>query len=81
MLGRGGQHRWPRAGASGTALRTQREAWHARSDAPPAVLLRGLQAWTRLHEVPSLELDGHLAAAGVDPALLYQAERTSWSVR
>jgi hypothetical protein len=59
------------------ALRTQLEAWHARSDAlvlPPAVVLWGLQAWTRLHAALSLELDGHLAAAGVDPAPLYQAE-------
>ena len=59
------------------ALRTQLEAWHARSDGPllpSAVLLRGLQAWTRLHGVLSLELDGHLGTTGVDPALLYQAE-------
>jgi len=39
---RGGRHRWPRAGAKvPPALRTQLEAWHARSDAPvlpPAVL-------------------------------------------
>jgi hypothetical protein len=34
-------------------------------------LLRGRQAWTRRHEVLSLELDGHLAATGVDRALLY----------
>ena len=44
-------------------------------------LLRGRRAWTRLHDVLSLELLGHLAATGADPALLYQAERTSWSVR
>jgi hypothetical protein len=31
-------------------------------------------AWTRLHGVLSLELGGHLAATGMDPALLYQAE-------
>lgn len=59
------------------ALRTQIEMCRTTSDAPalpPAVLLRGLLAWTRLHGVLSLELDGHLAATGVDPALLYQAE-------
>jgi AcrR family transcriptional regulator len=63
--------------AAPPALRTQLEARPARPDAPvlpSAVLLRGVQAWTRLHGVLSLELDGHLIAAGVDPALLYQAE-------
>jgi AcrR family transcriptional regulator len=59
------------------SLRAQLETWHARSGAsalPPATLLRALLAWTRLHGVLSLELDGHLTATGVDPALLYQAE-------
>ncbi len=58
-------------------LRAQLEAWHARSGAsalPPAALLPALLAWTRLHGVLSLELDGHLTATGIDPALLYQAE-------
>lgn len=58
-------------------LRAQLEAWHARSAAsalPPTTLLRALLAWTRLHGVLSLELDGHLTSTGVDPALLYQAE-------
>lgn len=58
-------------------LRAQLNAWQARSAAsalPPATLLRALLAWTRLHGVLSLELDGHLTSTGVDPALLYQAE-------
>ena len=41
---------------------------------PPAVVLWGFQAWTRRYGALSLELDGHLAATGVDPAPLYQAE-------
>jgi AcrR family transcriptional regulator len=60
-----------------SGLPAQLEAWHARSGAsslPPATLLRALLAWTRLHGVLSLELDGHLTATGIDPALLYQAE-------
>jgi hypothetical protein len=58
-------------------LSAQLEAWPARSAAsavPPATVLRALLAWTRLHGVLSLELDGHLTATGIDPALLYQAE-------
>jgi AcrR family transcriptional regulator len=67
----------PSGGSVPASLRAQLETWHARSGAsalPPATLLRALLAWTRLHGVLSLELDGHLAATGVDPALLYQAE-------
>ena len=57
-------------------LRAQLEAWQARSgaSAPPAALPPALLAWTRLHGVLSLELNGHLTATGIDPALLYQAE-------
>jgi|SRR5271166_3581341 len=58
-------------------LRAQLEAWRARSAAPAlpsATLLRAMLAWTRLHGVLSLELDGHLTATGIDPALLYEAE-------
>lgn len=40
----------------------------------PAVLALGLASWTRLHGVISLELEGHLGATGLDPALLYGAE-------
>lgn len=58
-------------------LSAQLGPWHARSGAsglPRATLLRALLAWTRLHGVLSLELNGHLTATGIDPALLYQAE-------
>jgi hypothetical protein len=58
-------------------LSAQLEAWHARSGAsalPAATLLGALLAWTRPHGVLSLELDGHVTATGIDPALLYQAE-------
>jgi AcrR family transcriptional regulator len=67
----------PSAAAVPSGLHTQLEAWHARSGAsalPPDILLRALLAWTRLHGVLSLELDGHLTATGIDPALVYQAE-------
>jgi AcrR family transcriptional regulator len=58
-------------------LDAQLQAWHQRSGAPPlpsASLHRGLIAWTRLHGLLSLELEGHLAATQIDPALLYRAE-------
>lgn len=67
----------PSGPAEPSGLRTQLEARHARSGAsalPPGILLRALLAWTRLHGVLSLELDGHLTATGIDPALVYQAE-------
>lgn len=58
-------------------LDAQLQVWHQRSGAnplPSATLHRAMVAWTRLHGVLSLELDGHLSSTGVDPALLYQAE-------
>jgi hypothetical protein len=41
---------------------------------PAAVLHFGLVWWSRLHGLISLELGRHLAATGVDPALLYRTE-------
>jgi AcrR family transcriptional regulator len=59
------------------ALSRQLRDWQKRTgmpDLPDATLLAGLNAWTRLHGVISLELDGHLPSTGVDPQLLYDAE-------
>ncbi|MGW7319545.1 TetR/AcrR family transcriptional regulator [Streptomyces sp. NPDC054854] len=39
-----------------------------------SALRRAVAFWTRLHGVLSLELGGHFAGMGVDPALLYEAE-------
>ena len=58
-------------------LAAQVRAWGQRSpipDRPAGRLYLGLVAWTRLHGLISLELGQHLAATGVDPALLYEAE-------
>jgi len=41
---------------------------------PSGVLLLGLTAWTRLHGVVSLEIEGTFAQMGLDPARLYDAE-------
>ncbi len=41
---------------------------------PGSVLRRGITWWTRLHGLLSLEIEGHFAGMGFDPALLYDAE-------
>jgi AcrR family transcriptional regulator len=43
-------------------------------DLPAERLHLGLVAWTRLHGLISLELGQHLAATGIDPARLFEAE-------
>jgi len=40
----------------------------------PGVLLLGLVAWTRMHGILSLEIEGFFAQMGVDPARLYKVE-------
>lgn len=58
-------------------LRAELETWTQRvggQQLPPAVLLRGVVFWSRLHGLVSLELDRHLASMQLDPELLYQAE-------
>jgi AcrR family transcriptional regulator len=45
-----------------------------RVDLPVGLLRFGLVWWSRLHGMISLELGMHLAATGIDPALLYQGE-------
>jgi AcrR family transcriptional regulator len=61
-------------------LSRQLRDWQKRTgmpDLPDAKLLAGFTAWTRLHGVVSLELEGHLPSTGVDPQLLYDAEVSS----
>jgi len=48
--------------------------WAGGHPAGPAVLHEALAFWTRLHGVLSLELAGHFAAMGFDPARLFEAE-------
>ena len=65
---------------SSRTLGRQLRDWQKRTGMPDlcdATLLAGLNAWTRLHGVISLELDGHLPSTGVDPQLLYDAEVSS----
>ncbi|GAA4833742.1 TetR/AcrR family transcriptional regulator [Kitasatospora terrestris] len=49
-------------------------AWAGDHPAPSSVLRRAVTFWTRLHGVLSLELAGHFAGMGFDPARLYAAE-------
>jgi AcrR family transcriptional regulator len=59
------------------ALRTELETWTERAGGvprPPAILLRGIIFWSRLHGVISLELDGHLASMQLDAELIFRAE-------
>ncbi|MEU3661364.1 TetR/AcrR family transcriptional regulator [Streptomyces sp. NPDC032940] len=56
-----------------THLETHRD-WVRGHPAGPPVLHEALAFWTRLHGVLSLELAGHFAAMGFDPALLFEAE-------
>ncbi|NUW32365.1 TetR/AcrR family transcriptional regulator [Nonomuraea sp. SMC257] len=48
--------------------------WAADPSVPTAALRRALSFWTRLHGVLSLELAGHFAGMGIDPALLFADE-------
>lgn len=41
---------------------------------PPGVLLAGVTAWTRLHGIISLEIEGIFDQMGLDPTRLYDAE-------
>ncbi|MEU9303309.1 TetR-like C-terminal domain-containing protein [Streptomyces sp. NPDC048269] len=57
-----------------TAHLAEHREWAGGHPAPPEALHRFLAVWTRLHGVLSLELAGHFAAMGFDPALLFAAE-------
>ncbi|WP_327682399.1 TetR/AcrR family transcriptional regulator [Kitasatospora sp. NBC_00458] len=48
--------------------------WAGGHPAAPGALHRFLTLWTRLHGVLSLELAGHFAGMGFDPAVLFAAE-------
>ena len=68
----------PAAPLADAALRRQLTEWgetRSTDSAPaPGVLLLGLLAWTRLHGIVSLEIEGFFDQVGVDPARLYKTE-------
>jgi AcrR family transcriptional regulator len=58
-------------------LRAELDTWTRRvggEGLAPAILLRGVIFWSRLHGLVSLELDRHLASMQLAPELLYRAE-------
>jgi AcrR family transcriptional regulator len=60
-----------------TILRRQLKAWaentnEAHND--PGILQLGLTAWTRMHGILSLEIEGIFTQMGIDPERLYQTE-------
>jgi AcrR family transcriptional regulator len=55
--------------------------WAGDHPASPAVLHQALSFWTRVHGVLSLELSGHFAGMGFDPALLFASELDDLLIR
>lgn len=65
------------AGQPGDALDRQLARWADNRERPgtaPAVALRAVLAWSRLHGLVSLEIGGNFASMGIDPQLLFEAE-------
>lgn len=60
------------------ALARQLQKWGARQNTDtvlaPGDLLLGMLAWTRLHGIVSLEIEGFFDQVGVDPSRLYDNE-------
>ena len=57
-------------------LTSQLAAWaqaHA-FDFDPAVALRAILIWSRLHGLVSLEIAGNFASMGIDPSPLFEAQ-------
>lgn len=57
-------------------LTRQLDAWASSRglDAPAPVALRAIQVWSRLHGLVLLEIEGNLAAMGLDPAMIFDIE-------
>ncbi len=58
------------------ALAAQLAGWAAHRgvpDADPAVAMRAVELWSRVHGLVSLEIEGNFASMGLDPGPLYDA--------
>lgn len=58
------------------ALSTELAGWAASrgmSAVDPAVAMRAVELWSRIHGLVSLEIEGNFAAMGLDPGPLYDA--------
>jgi hypothetical protein len=57
-------------------LASQLTAWaqtHA-ADVDPAIALRAILIWSRLHGLVSLEIAGNFASMGIDPDQVFEAQ-------
>jgi AcrR family transcriptional regulator len=72
ILGEAGEQ----AAAPPEPLASQLAAWARPYDHPagPAVALRAILAWSRLHGFVSLEIAGNYTSMGLDPARLFEIE-------
>ena len=73
------EHERARPASRRTALERQLEAgpWvpeEFRGQVPGGVLAGAILAWSRMHGLIGLEINGQFAAMGFDPALLYERE-------
>jgi AcrR family transcriptional regulator len=68
----------PSPTVSDTTLERQLQEWGARQNSNSVLasgdLLLGMVAWTRLHGIISLEIEGFFVPVGVDPSRLYESE-------
>ncbi|MEV4510572.1 TetR/AcrR family transcriptional regulator [Dactylosporangium sp. NPDC049525] len=58
------------------ALSAQLAGWASRRGVPdvdPAVAVRAVELWSRVHGLVSLEIEGNFTSMGLDPAPLYDA--------
>ena len=57
-------------------LASQLTAWaHAHAlDVDPAIALRAILIWSRMHGLVSLEIAGNFASMGIDPDLVFEAQ-------
>jgi AcrR family transcriptional regulator len=67
-----------------TPLDDQLNQWSKSRDlagVSPDLALRAITAWSRLHGLVSLEIEGNFASMGLDPELLFNAEVTALAER
>jgi AcrR family transcriptional regulator len=55
-------------------LATQLTAWAQAFDVDPAIALRAILIWSRLHGLVSLEIAGNFASMGIDPHQVFEAQ-------
>jgi hypothetical protein len=68
----------PPAIVNDATLKRQLQIWGQRQNTgavlAPGDLMLGLVAWTRLHGIISLEIEGFFVQVGVDPSRVYDSE-------